>query len=91
MQKKFNGKIGSWDISGVGEFSLMFYGAESFNQDLNYWGSNIGRWTEEYEPGEKSVDAYNSFKNSPLEKTPPYWYIELNSEDTDEYDDEYDG
>jgi surface protein len=39
--KKFNGKIGHWDVSQVTNMSCMFAGAESFNQPLNNW--NVGK------------------------------------------------
>ena len=32
-----NGPIGSWDVSAVTDMSLMFYNAQSFNQDLSAW------------------------------------------------------
>jgi surface protein len=35
--KKFNGKIGHWDVSKVTDMRSMFSGAYSFNQPLNNW------------------------------------------------------
>ena len=34
---KFDKPIGNWDVSGVKNMVGMFYGAQSFNQNINKW------------------------------------------------------
>ena len=41
-----NGKIGSWDVSGVVDMSNLFYGQEFFVADLSKW--NVGAVTTMY-------------------------------------------
>lgn len=61
--KYFNSPIGEWNVSKVKNMKEMFLRAESFEEDLNKWELS------------EDCNTTDIFYGSPLEKTPPLWYI----------------
>ena len=46
----FNGPIGNWDVSGVGNMDLIFYQSSSFNQPIGNWNtSNVTSMTSMFQ------------------------------------------
>ena len=61
---KFNGDISNWDVSNVKWFNGMFRNS-SFSGDISKWKVNSkAKW-----------NMHKMFADSPLENTPPNWYI----------------
>lgn len=60
---KFNGDISKWDVSNVKNMKYMFWGSD-FKGDISEWNVRIGLQS-----------MAGMFKNTPLEKNPPAWYI----------------
>ena len=37
---RFQGRIGTWDVSGVGDMKALFYTYGQFNQDISAWDTS---------------------------------------------------
>ena len=65
-QKLMLTPIEEWDVSSVTDMYGMFWGATSFNQNLEAWGDKL----------HPDVDVDNMFEGSGLEGREPSWYLE---------------
>lgn len=59
----FNSPIGEWNVSKVKNMKEMFLRAKSFEEDLSQWELS------------EDCETTDMFYGSPLEKTPPLWYV----------------